>query len=230
MEADAPHSGEHGEHVTADGAEANRGGSLEARRTALVVVDMTNSQVVLTSAARELTGRTHAELDYFDRRVNDVVIPNIRRMAPALRAAGGLVTYVRIGTNCPDLRDVVPALRPWVTACGAREGQPECDVIDELALESGDVNMLKPGSGGFAGTSLDAVLRNAGIAHVLYTGVVSNACVMLTACAGFDLGYDGWFIRDATATFSQSAQEATEALLGVYVAEIVDTEVLIQRL
>lgn len=62
-----------------------------------------------------------------------------------------------------------------------------------------------------------------GITHVLYTGVVTNACVMLTASAGFDLGYYGYLVGDATAAFSPELQQQAENLIGYFIAPVTTT-------
>ena len=52
-------------------------------------------------------------------------------------------------------------------------------------------------------------------------GVVSNGCVLLTVTAGFDHGYHGWFVSDATATFNDRLQGITEELVSSYLARVV---------
>lgn len=160
--------------------------------------------------------------EYLQHRVKRDVVPNIRRLASAFRLAGATVAFVRIGSACADFRDAHPIIRPHLESWNAIDGTWECAVIDELAPEPNDLSLVKSGSGAFTTSSLDQHLRNSGVRDVFYTGVVTHACVMLTAVAGFDLGYRGHLVRDATATFSPQVQEATEQLIG-FTVELTDT-------
>jgi len=103
-------------------------------------------------------------------------------------------------------------------------------VIEALAPEPGDLRLIKTGSGGFLSTGLDSHLRNIGVEHVIYTGVITNACVLLTAGAGFDLGYWGYLASDTTAAYSQRLQDVTEEILSAYIAKVAKTDELIARL
>ena len=113
---------------------------------------------------------------------------------------------------------------------GATDGSWACEVIEPLRPEPGDISLIKTGSGGFGTSNLDSHLRNMGIRNVLYTGVITNGCVLLTLAAGFDLGYNGYLVADATATFSQRWQDLTEELVGVYMAKVVTTTQIIDEL
>ena len=48
---------------------------------------------------------------------------------------------------------------------------------------------------------LDAWLRERGIGAIAVCGIQTNFCCETTARIGFDLGYDVWFVLDATHTF-----------------------------
>jgi nicotinamidase-related amidase len=89
---------------------------------------------------------------------------------------------------------------------------------------------MKAGSGAFIGSPLDALLRNAGVQHILYTGVISHACVLLSVGEGFDLGYYGYFVSDGTAAFSQRLQDFTEEIVSGYMARVVSTDEAIDQL
>jgi nicotinamidase-related amidase len=128
-----------------------------------------------------------------------------------------------------DFSDAVPAFRTAFETFGALDGTPACEVIPEL-LSDGDLTLLKTGSGGFNSSALDIHLRNMGIKQVIYTGVVTNGCVMLAAAQGFDLGYLGYLVTDATATFSQELQDQAEDVIGFYFAKSVTTDAMIALL
>jgi biuret amidohydrolase len=83
----------------------------------------------------------------------------------------------------------------------AVDGSWACEVIDALRLQPGDITLIKTGSGCFLTSNLDNHQRNMRISHVLYTGVITNGCVLLTLAAGFDLGYHGYLVGDALRPF-----------------------------
>jgi nicotinamidase-related amidase len=55
----------------------------------------------------------------------------------------------------------------------------------------------------FIGTNLEDRLHRAGITGLLMTGLTSNHCVETTTRMGGNLGFDTYFVSDATATFDR---------------------------
>ena len=203
--------------------------ALEARRTAVLVIDMVNHQ--LTPGRWFLADTESRGLDtaYLVNRVQVGVVPALQRLLPAARAVGARVVYLRIGSLAADHADGSPATRGFFPAWQAHEGSDACAVVDALRPEHGDLSILKTGSGGFTTSALDLHLRNMGVENVVYTGVVTNACVLATLAAGFDLGYRGYLVSDATATFTQRLQDMTEELVGFAMAEVVSTDEVVDR-
>ena len=150
-----------------------------------------------------------------------MIAPNLALLLPAARRAGVRVIHARLASRQPAYADVVPALRPYVKAAGALDGSPGAAPIAEVGDEPGDLSIVKSGSGAFGGTELDFLLRREGIDTILYAGVVTTACVLLSVAAGFDLGYRQYLVADCTGTLSAREQEDAERLIGNYLAEIV---------
>lgn len=50
---------------------------------------------------------------------------------------------------------------------------------------------------------------------------------MLSVGQGFDLGYRGYMVSDATAAFSERLQQATEEIVSGYMARVVTTDEMI---
>lgn len=192
-------------------------------RTALVLVDLINWQVDPDGPSiGAMRAAGHDErADYLLGRFADVIAPNLKSLLPAARRAGVRVVHARLASRHPDYADIVPALRPYVKAAGARDGSPAAAPIAEVGDEPGDLSVVKSGSGAFGGTELDFLLRRERIDTILYAGVVTTACVLLSVAAGFDLGYRQYLVADCTGTLSARDQEDAERLIGNYLAEIV---------
>jgi nicotinamidase-related amidase len=176
---------------------------------------------------REASARAHG---YFVDRLANTVIPAHQRLLAAAREHGAKVVYLVVGAEREDGSDAIRPFQEMFRINRAIIGSAACEVIPEIAPEPGDICLPKAGSGGFSTSRLDSCLRNLGIDHVLYTGVVTNACVLLTLGAGFDLGYYGYLVTDATATYSQRLQDFTEEIVCGYMALTVTTDEIIGQL
>lgn len=81
--------------------------------------------------------------------------------------------------------------------------------------EPGDVVVKEHwGGSSFAGTDLDAQLRQRGISHVILIGMIANTCIETTGRYASELGYHVTLVRDATAAFSPEAMHAAHEIDG----------------
>ena len=98
-----------------------------------------------------------------------------------------------------------------------------------------DLLVTKSVNSAFHGSpDLDGWLRSRGIGAVAVCGLTTNHCCETTARVGGNLGYDVWFVLDATATFdrtgpdgrlvpAETLMQVTAANLHGEFAEVVDT-------
>jgi ureidoacrylate peracid hydrolase len=70
-------------------------------------------------------------------------------------------------------------------------------LVDELKPDASDIVIPKPRYSGFAGTSLDSILRSRRIETLLVCGVATNVCVESTIRDAFFAEYFPVLIRDA---------------------------------
>jgi biuret amidohydrolase len=202
---------------------------FSAEHTAVVVVDMVNHQCSPGKGmlgAWELAG---IDTTYIRDRLKSHVLPAHRVLLEGVRGASGKVIFLRVGAYDAAYSDLTPGFK-GIAAWEPRADLWGTEVLADLDVQPGDITLIKTGSGGFYTSALDSHLRNMKIATVIYTGVITNGCVMLTAAGGFDRGYQGLVVSDATATLSPGLQETTEAMIDGFMANVVTTDEVLKLL
>lgn len=190
--------------------------ALDLDRTAVLVVDMQNA-FASPGGMLDLAG-----IDV--RPARDAVL-NAHLVCEAARRAGVPVIYLTIGYP-PDLSTAggpdSPNPQKELALCLMRErpelrgklltfGTWDFAIVDELAPKPGEVVIVKSRYSGFAGTSLDAVLRSRGVRSLLMVGIASNVCVESTLRDAYFLEYWPVMVADATMPAgSREIQAATE--------------------
>ncbi len=170
--------------------------------TALVIIDM-QRDFLYPGGFGELLG-------------NDVgmllkVVEPLQAVLVAARAAGMAVIHTREGhrtdlTDCPPSKLARGRLDTPIGADGPNgrilvRGEHGHGIIDELAPIAGEVVLDKPGKGAFFATDLDHILRNAGITHLVVTGVTTEVCVHTTVREGNDRGFECLVLSDCVGSY-----------------------------
>jgi len=190
----------------------NRFDGLDPARTALIVVDL---QV----------GFVEEGYPGYGPHVRDI-LPNVNRLAAALRAAGGLVVHTRHTTlddpvrgpppwqkNRPDMQAYFASLEP---------GAPGHALHPALDVAGEDVVIDKVRYSAFLPISspLDEILRTRNIDTVIITGTVTNICCESSARDAEMMGYRVFFVADATAAISDDQHNATLAIMTMVFADV----------
>ncbi len=90
-----------------------------------------------------------------------------------------------------------------------RPGQPGNDFKDVITGEP-DLLVTKSVNSAFYGSpDLDAWLKANDIGAIAICGIQTNMCCDVTARMAGNLGYDTWFVLDATHTFAKSFGDVT---------------------
>jgi nicotinamidase-related amidase len=204
----APEKLDHGEFraVVPDQPDA------DPRESALIVVDLTNFDSHPEHGFARVLAEEGADLSYYWDRVEQFAVPNSARLVEAFRAAGGRIVYTRVGGQFDDYGDSLVHLRDLHRRSGTQRGTDEFELRDEFVPRAGEAIVDKPGSSAFTTGNLDVLLRNAGVRRVVFCGVVTNACVLLSALTAWDLGYAVQIVDDACASDSQEMHRAALAV------------------
>jgi nicotinamidase-related amidase len=182
--------------------------TFDLARTAIIVVDMQNDFC-------------HPEgwLAHFGVDVAPVRAPiaPLQLLLPLLRGHDVPVIWVNWG-NRPDKLNLSPALLHVYKPSGAgvglgdtlpgsgakvlERGSWSAAIVDELVADPSDIHVAKYRMSGFQDTELDSILRNLGVATLMFAGVNADQCVLCTLQDANFRGYDCLLLADCAATTS----------------------------
>jgi ureidoacrylate peracid hydrolase len=198
--------------------------TIDAARTALVVIDMQNFFVAEGFMAEVPQARG--------------IVPNINRMAKALRAAGGTVVWIQT--------TAVGALEQWgnhhkhmLTPDRAEKRLAQLDessdgfnLYPKLEVVPGDLHIKKikysafiPGS-----SDIDAQLRARGIESLLITGTVTNVCCESTARDAMMFDYRVVMLSDGNASLTDEEHAASLNNFLIFFGDVMTVDEAATRL
>ena len=197
---------------------------LDARRCALIVVDMQNAFVAKGMSPLEVP-------------IAREIVPTINRLAVALRSAGGQVVWVQ-NLVVDDAswsvyldRFMTPERRAAVVRVLERGSEGQA-LYPELVLEAADLVVEKTRYSAFlqASSNLDDMLRARGIDTVVIVGTVTNICCESSARDAMMLNYNVVFVSDGYAALTDEAHNATLATVMQICADVMTADEVITRL
>jgi nicotinamidase-related amidase len=183
--------------------------SLDPRRTAIVVTDLTKHLAPAGTFERALSALGISP-EYLLDRIERQVVPNTVDLIRALKAAGGTAVFTRPLIETDDAADWPIAYRHAVRSLGlapCRPGVPDYEWLDPLIEETPDVVIDKRSVSAFCETQLERALRDRAIEHVLMTGCTTNFGVGVSAVDAANRGFTVTMIEDACAALTSEAHE-----------------------
>lgn len=155
--------------------------SLDARRTAIVVIDLQKGIAGMPGGAPY---------------TKPAVIANAARLLAAARAAGAQPVLVHVG-GAPDGADRVKTKTDQGWKMSGPLAPDWSELIPELDRQPGDVVIFKRQWGAFYGTDLDLQLRRRGLATIILCGISTEFGVESTARDAYERGFELIFAEDA---------------------------------
>jgi nicotinamidase-related amidase len=202
---------------------------LTRSKTALLVIDMqyrsAHPDFGLCVKVREAGFKEAAE--YYQGRLA-VIVPNIRRLQDAFRAARMEVMHVRIQSMTADGRDRSPSHKKLGHA-----GDPssrEAEILDELKPAGDEPVFNKTAGSVFLSTNIAYVLRNMGIENLVVVGVVTTGCVHTAVTDAADLGFHVVLVEDGCAALVPEMHWNSVRILRDVYAKVMTTEEVIGRI
>jgi nicotinamidase-related amidase len=184
-------------------------------RAALLIIDVQNGIVGPAQATSK---------PEFHATASARVIPNIRRLLNAFRAAHLEVIYTVIENLTQDGRD--RSLDYRLSGFNIAKGAWEARVIDEIVPQRDEIVLPKTSSSVFNSTNLDYLLRNIGIEDLFVTGFMTDQCIDHAVKDGADLGYYMCCVHDACAAESGARHEAALSCFKGYCRMLSTDQVL----
>lgn len=149
------------------------------------------------------------------------VIPNLKRLIAAFRAAGRPVIFAR-HVHHPQRLDA--GIMEWWWEGMCLEGTPESEVHPELAPLPGEKQVLKHRYSAFYNTDLDTVLRCLKVEELVIGGIMSNMCCESTARDAYFRDYRVFFLADGTGSINEEMHRATLLNLAFGFADVTTTD------
>ena len=199
--------------------------TLDPAKTALVVVDMQNAFM--------MKGVAHALCEQAIE-----IVPNINRLADAMRRTGGTVVWIQTAATPETLQSWsvnVEMNGPERTAERFASLAPGCkgyELWEDLDAKPDDAFVQKTRFSAFiqGSSNLEAVLRARGIDTVLITGTVTNVCCESTARDAMMRNFRTVMVTDGNAATSDALHNASLIAFYLTFGDIMPTEMLIAAL
>ncbi|MEJ2180186.1 MAG: cysteine hydrolase [Gammaproteobacteria bacterium] len=205
--------------------------SLEKHKTALLVIDLQYLDAAPghgVFADAENSGVPKEAQEYYFKRLDHVVLPNVRRLQDRFRDAELEVIHTRIMSLTKDGRERSAGHKRL--NLHAPPGSKEAEFLKEIAPKGDEIIINKTASGVFNATNIEYLLRNMGITGLFICGVYTNECVSTTVRDACDRGFYTTLINDACATVTPQLHNATIETIRDRYARVMTTEDAIKEI
>lgn len=205
--------------------------TLNPKKTALLIVDMQN-EFVLRDFGEALEFKAIGEWERwipFHDRLDNIVIPNNKRLLEFFRKHGLTVTFGRIACLREDGEDRSPVQKSegWNNMLMPVNSY-SAQMIDELTPIENEIVVNKTTDSVTTGTNYLTLLRFMGIETVVVTGIVTDQCVASTVRGLADEGLHVICVEDCCAAGSMEHHEAELKIMNVIYCDVMSTDGVIE--
>lgn len=205
--------------------------ALNRRSTALVLVDLQQGDIKL-GADSEMAVKYPKIAEYWNGRLEEIVIPNTTRLISHFRQNQMKVIYTRTGNMTPGYAELTERLRKRMPKdAGTRHrGTAKYEIDPRLLPLEDELVIDKLTSGAFTQTFLDHALRNMGITDIVVIGILTDMCILGTARTAAELGYNTLICEDACASYTERAHVEALLMHARVFGRVSDTDEVLEEL
>jgi nicotinamidase-related amidase len=200
---------------------------LRAGDTALLVIDLQYGDAHPDHGLlRRMRDRGDGDVAaYYIDRLENLVIPNVRRLQDACREAGIEVIHTKIESLTEDGRD--RSLEHKRLNIHHPPGSIDARFREEVAPQGDEIVLTKTCGGVFNGTNIEYVLRNLGIANLIVAGVITSGCVEVAVRDASDRGFAVTLAEDACSSWSEEMESAAIRAMSEIYAKVMTTNEIV---
>ena len=198
---------------------------LNPAKTALVVVDMQNGFMV-------------PEVGHAPCKMAHEIVPNINRLAAAVRSTGGAVIWIQTAytdetlTSWSTLYGMVGQRGADKRKLSLSPGNKGYDIFPDLKVEPADLIVVKKRYSAFiqGSSDIEDVLHKRGLDTLLITGTVTNVCCESTARDAMMRNFKTVMVTDGNAANTDEDHNAALANFYLTFGDIMSTDLAIDCL
>ena len=205
--------------------------ALKQHHVALMVIDIQFLDAAPghgVFADAEKSGVPVEAQEYYFKRLDHVVLPNVRRLQDAFRDLKLEVIHTRIQSLTKDGRD--RGVGHKRLGLHAAPGSKDAEFLPEVAPKGDELIINKTASGVFNATNAEYILRNMGIDSLYVCGVYTNECVSTTVRDACDRGFYTTLINDACATVTPELHNATISTIKDRYARVMTADEVVKEI
>ena len=205
--------------------------ALKQHHVALMVIDIQFLDAAPghgVFADAEKSGVPVEAQEYYFKRLDHVVLPNVRRLQDAFRDLKLEVIHTRIQSLTKDGRD--RGVGHKRLGLHAAPGSKDAEFLPEVAPKGDELIINKTASGVFNATNAEYILRNMGIDSLYVCGVYTNECVSTTVRDACDRGFYTTLINDACATVTPELHNATISTIKDRYARVMTADQVVKEI
>lgn len=200
---------------------------LDPKKTALLMVDLQNEFCRLDMGE----AKAFKDAGDFDRwepyftRLNEMVIPNNKKLLDYFRGNGMYVTYGRIASllSSGDDRSAVQKSEGWNGMLLPVDSE-NAAMVKELAPIKDEIVVNKTTDSVCNGTNYVFLLKNMGVETIVVTGIVTDQCVASTVRDLADAGFNIIVVEDCCASADIELHHAELKIMNIIYCNVLSLD------